>query len=46
MGEQPGAGRTHSFKIKGHSRQRRAAKPYSRPSDRKKVSSLRELLFY
>ncbi|KXJ27757.1 Nuclear pore complex protein Nup153 [Exaiptasia diaphana] len=36
MGEQPGAGRTHSFKIKGHSRQRRAAKPYSRPSDRNK----------
>lgn len=38
MGDQPGAGGSRSYKIRGHSRQRRSAKPYSRPSDGKKVS--------
>ncbi|XP_048582329.1 nuclear pore complex protein Nup153 isoform X2 [Nematostella vectensis] len=36
MVDQPGAGGSHSYKIRGHSRQRHSAKPYSRPSVSKK----------
>ena len=40
MVDQPGAGNSNTYKIRAHtSRQRHTAKPYARPSERKKVSS-------
>lgn len=38
MGDQPGAGGSRSYKIRGYTRERQSAKPYSRPPGRKKVS--------
>ena len=39
MVDQPGAGNSNTYKIRGYStRQRHTAKPYARPSGRKKVS--------
>lgn len=36
MGDQPGAGGSRSYKIRGYTRERQSAKPYSRPPGRKK----------
>lgn len=40
MVDQPGAGASRSYKIRGHTRQRRTTKPYARPSEVKKKGLL------
>ena len=37
MGDQPGAGGSRPYKIRGYTRERQSAKPYARPPGRKKV---------
>lgn len=36
MGDQPGAGGSRSYKIRGYTRERQSAKPYARPPGRRK----------
>ena len=37
MVDQPGAGGSRSYKIRGYTRERQSAKPYARPLGRRKV---------
>ena len=37
MVDQPGAGGSRSYKIRGYTRERQSAKPYARPPGRRKV---------
>lgn len=40
MVDQPGAGGSRPYKIRGYTRERQSTKPYARPSGRKKVREL------
>lgn len=44
MGDQPGAGGSRSYKIRGYTRERQSAKPYTRPSAPRKVSKTNVVL--